>query len=132
MMTECVVDLFESIEVHEHYGRRIHLAFGRAHSLAYSLLEQSSVGQTGQSIVKCKVFVLSSLTTQMVDEAPVLERRARVVDERLEQAEVILVESVEVTQPVRNMHRAQLADVDAEGGDHGVRDVRLNEERPEP
>src|ERR687892_708141 len=79
-----------------------------------------------------EMLVLSGLAAELVDQAAVLQRRTRVVDQGLEQSEIVVVKGVEVPQPVGNQHHTQGPAVRSKWCHHRVGDVRLHEECAEP
>jgi hypothetical protein len=114
LVAERVVDVLEPVEVHETDRAHGDLAplqpLERGEDLA---LELHPVRQSGEAVVQ-------GVVAELVDEPAVLERDARVVGDRLQQAYVGGVEAADVTEPVGDHQRADDPGVTTQRGEGGV------------
>ena len=91
-VTERVVHVLEAVDVEQHDGHPAALAQGGGSAGQ----EEHPVGQAGEHVVGRLVRLGVDLVAQLLDQAGALEAGAGVGDERLEQAEVVLVEAVQL------------------------------------
>ena len=91
-VTERVVHVLEAVDVEQHDGDPAALAQGGGGAGQ----EEHPVGQTGQHVVGRLVRLGVDLVAQLLDQPGALEAGAGVGDQRLEEAEVVLVEAVQL------------------------------------
>ena len=115
-VTERVVHVLEAVDVQQHNGHPAALAQGGSSAGQ----EEHPVRQTGEHVVRRLVRLGVDLVAQLLDQAGALEAAAGVGDERLEQAEVVLVVVVQLLVAVDGDDGADRRLPVHEGGHQGL------------
>ena len=132
-VTEGVVDDLEVVEVQEEHDEPAAVAL-RGEPDVDLLREHQAVGQPGQWVVIGLVAELLLEPRQLGErllELAVLEGHGRLIGERLEEAQIVVLEACSLGQPVGDRERADDPRFADEGGHHRLADLTPAHQRPD-